>query len=176
MKEPVPPEPDWPRYSTRPFPPYRFLPGHHPHPRRSPQGHSYGLSEPRPPACRPEDWPGSDWYLYGVDLFNFSYWWECHEVFEGFWHAAGHHTEQGRFFQGLIQVAAANLKWFLGKPAPAMNLTRSALARLQTVPQVYMGLNVAAFIESIGVKFGRSGQTPVLIRLIFPSQPQNGPQ
>ena len=47
MIEPHPPDPAWPRYSTRPFPSYRFVPGKSPHPRRDPHGHSYGQPEPK---------------------------------------------------------------------------------------------------------------------------------
>src|SRR2546422_4985790 len=35
----------------------------------------------------PEEWWDSEWYLYGIDLYNYGHWWECHEVFEGLWHA-----------------------------------------------------------------------------------------
>ena len=83
----------WPRYSARPFPPYRFIPGNNPHPRRHPQGHSFGCPEPSPEPYRPEDWCQSEDYRFGIDLYNFAYWWECHEVFEGFWHAVGPKTE-----------------------------------------------------------------------------------
>jgi len=30
------------RYSSQDFPPYRYVPGLHPHPTNSPEGHSYG--------------------------------------------------------------------------------------------------------------------------------------
>ena len=96
-----------PRYTDRPFPTYRFVPGQSPHPRRDPQGHSYGQPEPTPPLFTPEEWWDSEWYLYGIDLYNHGYWWECHEVFEGLWHAVGPDSPQGQFLQALIQVAAA---------------------------------------------------------------------
>src|SRR3989441_5753773 len=74
-----------PRFTDRPFPAYRFIPGQSPHPRRDPHGHSYGQPEPTPPPFMPEEWWDSEWYLYGIDLYNYGYWWECHEVFEGLW-------------------------------------------------------------------------------------------
>ena len=52
-------------------------------------------------------------YLYAIDLYNYAYWWECHEVLEGLWRA-GQTTKQGNFFRALIQLAAANLKRSLG--------------------------------------------------------------
>src|SRR5262249_51448551 len=69
--EPQPPDPSWPRYSHRPFPSYRFIPGRSPHPRRDPQGHSYGQIEAEPVLLGPEQWRGADEYLYGIDLYNY---------------------------------------------------------------------------------------------------------
>jgi hypothetical protein len=150
MIEPHPPDPAWPRYSTRPFPSYRFVPGRSPHPRRDPRGHSYGRPEPQPATFSLDAWQQSEDYRYGIDLYNFAYWWECHEVFEGLWHAAGHDSDQGNFFQALIQLAAANLKRFLGNEQAAQKLARSGLTRLQALPQLYMGIDVIAFSEEYG--------------------------
>ena len=149
MTEPKPPDPNWPRYSTHPFPSYRFIPGQTPHPRRNPLGHSYGQPEPKPTPFPATKWQTSEDYLYGIDLYNFAYWWECHEVFEGLWHAVGHNSEQGNFFQALIQLAAANLKYFLGNPAAAQNLFRSGIIRLQNVPSSYMGIDVPRLTEML---------------------------
>lgn len=164
----LPPDPSWPRYSTRLFPPYCFVPGQSPHPRRDPKGHSYGQPEPRPPAFLPEEWWDSEWYLYGWDLYNFGYWWECHEVFEGLWHAVGPDTQQGQFLQALIQVAAANLKRLVNAPDPATTLARAALERLREFSGVYMGVNVTALREDVKNYFEGSHEKPALIRLVWP--------
>ena len=140
--EPSPANPDWPRYSSRPFPAYQFIPGSNPHPRRSPQGHLFGCPEPSPAPCRPDEWSQSEDYRFGIDLYNYSYWWECHEVFEGFWHAVGRKTEQGLFFQALIQLAAANLKHRMGEEAAAQHLWRATTHRLSTLPDLYMGIDL----------------------------------
>ena len=113
----------------------------------TPDGHSYDKPEPAPSAFRPEEWHQSEDYLYGIDLYNFAYWWECHEIFEGLWHAAGHNTEQGHFLQALIQLAASNLKRFLGNQQAAQNLLNSGLNRLQKTPKLYMGIDVATLTE-----------------------------
>ena len=176
MIEPHPLDPTWPRYSTRPFPSYRFLPGKSPHPRRNPLGHSYDQPEPKLLAFPPERWQQAEDYLYGVDLYNFSYWWECHEVFEGLWHAVGHHSEQGNLFQALIQLAAANLKRFLGNEQAVQKLARSGLARLQSLPQLYMGIDVIAFSEACRViSTPLASSTPYQIRLALepPASPVN---
>ncbi len=138
---------DRPRYSTRTFPTYRFIPGRTPHPRRHPGGHSFGLSEPRPRRFNHNEWSASEDYLYAMDLYNFAYWWESHEVFEGLWHVFGRSTQEGNFFQALIQLAAANLKHVLGHEAAVKNLTQRGLERLQKVPPRYMGVDTAAVAD-----------------------------
>ena|SRR5436309_6767235 len=157
-----------PRYSERPLPAYRFVPGQSPHPRRDPKGHSYGQPEPVPPAFSAEEWWDSEWYLYGIDLYNYRYWWECHEVFEGLWHAVGHDTQQGQFLQALIQVAAANLKRAVNATDPAETLSRAALERLQKFSGIYMGVDVRMLSEDVRAYFEGSGEKPALIRLVWP--------
>src|SRR5207245_9398720 len=65
LVEPAPPDPAWPRTSTRPFPPYRFVAGLNAHPRRDPKGHAYGQPETPPPYVAPERWREDETYLYG---------------------------------------------------------------------------------------------------------------
>ena len=110
-------------------------------------------------------WQTSDDYLYGIDLYNYAYWWECHEVFEGLWHAAGHGTEQGNFFQALIQFAAANLKRFTGNHRAAGNLVTSGIIRLQKTPKFYMGIDVARLAEDFQQPIVGSDFRAPLIRL-----------
>jgi uncharacterized protein len=165
VTEPQPLDPACPRYSARLFPSYRFLPGKNPHPRRDPRGHSYGQPEPKPAAFPPDAWHESEDYLYGIDLYNYAYWWECHEVFEGLWHAVGPDTEQGNFFQALIQLAAANLKRFLGNEQAAQKLARSAFARLQTLPHLYMGVAVMDLSGIVQDDLAHPGAARTLLRL-----------
>jgi uncharacterized protein len=163
--EPTPADPHLPRYSTRPWPAYRFVPGASPHPRRHPTGHSYGQQEPAPSALAPNQWQANDLYLFGVDLYNFAFWWECHEIFEGFWRAAGVKSEQGRFFHALIHVAAANLKGCMGRPSSADRLSKAALERFQVLPQMYMGLDVRMFERDVHAYANGFRVIPALIRL-----------
>lgn len=138
---------EWPRYTKRSLPAYRFLPGHTPHPRRHPQGHSFAQPDPQLRPFEPEQWMTSEDYLYGIDLYNWTYWWEAHEIFEAFWHAYGRNTPAGNFFQALIQCAAANLKRELGHEQATRNLVSRALSRLRECPVQYMGLETAAIAE-----------------------------
>jgi predicted metal-dependent hydrolase len=103
--------------------------------------------------------------LYGIDLYNFAYWWECHEAFEGLWHAAGHKTEQGNFFQALIQFGAANLKRFTGNHQAAGNLITSGIVRLQKMPKLYMGIDLASLTEDFREHMVGSDFRAPLIRL-----------
>ncbi|MBI4006737.1 MAG: hypothetical protein HY356_08705 [Gammaproteobacteria bacterium] len=45
------------RYSDRPFPPYRFIPGKTPHPTRDTEGHSYNKPAVHLASFDPVDWP-----------------------------------------------------------------------------------------------------------------------
>lgn len=163
--EPSPANQDWPRYSSRPFPAYRFVPGHRPHPRRHPQGHSFGCPEPSPAPCRPEEWFQSEDYRFGIDLYNFAYWWECHEVFEGFWHAAGRKTEQGQFFQALIHLAAANLKRFTHHPAAERSLLGKSTRLFSGLPDRYMGIDLAELRNSLTAALRQGLPHPLLMTL-----------
>lgn len=163
--EPGASDSEWLRYSSRSLPAYRFVPGVTPHPRRHPGGHSYGQPEPALSAPAPDQWQTSDAYLYGVDLYNFAFWWECHEVFEGFWCAAPK-TEPGCFFQALIHVAAANLKICMGSPASADRLSLAAFERFQTLPHIYMGIDVRGFERDMRAYVAGSREAPALIRLL----------
>lgn len=94
----------------RVFPPYTFVPGKTPHPINDPAGHSSGADPPKPDPFDPHHWEKSVDYLYGVDLFNYGYYWEAHEVWEGLWHVTGHDSEPGLFLKGLIKLTAAGVK------------------------------------------------------------------
>ncbi len=148
--EPAPPDPAWPRYSPRAFPPYRFVAGLNPHPRRDPRGHAFGTPELPPPSLAPGRWRENGEYLHGIDLYNYAYWWECHEALEGLWHLTGHRGPEAQFLQGIIQVAAANLKRHVEQLVGARRLGREAIARLASVgARAYMGLEIGPFIRAV---------------------------
>jgi hypothetical protein len=134
----------------RALPPYRFVPGLHPHPTRHPDGHSRGLPEPPVRHVAPDDWAVDAQYLFGVDLFNRRYYWEAHEAWETVWHACDRESTQGRFVQGLILVAAALLQWFMGSPEGLERQHAKARRHLEPAaaesPRSYMGLPLAAWL------------------------------
>lgn len=152
--EPIFNKPDLPRYSQRPFPPYRYLPFQTndplPHPRTDPAGHSFNEEEDYLPHFSPDDWRTCEPYLYGIDLFNDGYWWEAHEALETVWLAAGQKSTQcGKFVQGLIQLAGAQLKRFIDESRGAQSLTKSGVEKLSLVEGVYLGIVVAPFIDEV---------------------------
>lgn len=107
-----------PRYSSRPFPPYTYVPGSGtPHPVSDPRGHMHGHVVEAPSPLIPSRWQENETYLYAVDLFNHGYYWEAHEAWESLWHAAGRHGQVGDFLKGLIKLAAAGVKYREGNAA-----------------------------------------------------------
>ncbi|MGD9764865.1 MAG: DUF309 domain-containing protein [Candidatus Binatia bacterium] len=114
-----------------PLPPYRYVPGLHPHPVRDPAGHSYE-GQPRHihTAWDPAAWRSLDDWLLGVDQYNAFYFWEAHEAWERLWAAAPREATAARVLQGLIQVTAALLKIHLASLAGATALASAGTAKL----------------------------------------------
>lgn len=96
------------RYCQRPLPLYAHRPGHTPHPKKE-GGHSFGVSEPKSYPITQLNWRAHEDYLFGIDLYNAGYFWEAHVWWEAIWIATPHGLERD-FIQGLIKLAAANLK------------------------------------------------------------------
>lgn len=151
------------RYCSTPFPPYRYVPGEHPHPIAHPQGHSHrprGAPHPAVTHVPPERWRESEDYLYGCDLYNHAYWWEAHEAWEGLWQTCDKKAVQGRFLQGLIQAAACHLKIHMSSAAGVERLGPSSLDYLRGAASeistpTYMGLDLQNFIEALRSYFHR---------------------
>ena len=169
--EPSPPDPAWPRWSTAPFPRYRFIPGKSPHPRRDRAGHSHGIPDPRPERLDPRDWALSRTYLRGVDLFNYAYWWESHEAFEALWRGAGQRGPEAELFQGLIQIAASELKRWSGADGAARALAERGKARLASVPSPWFGLDVQSLVHDVEARMAGTRALPPLLRLDAPPLP-----
>ncbi len=163
--EPSPPDPAFPRDTRAVLPAYRYVPGLSAHPRRDPAGHSYGKSEPHADPLDPAAWAQSSVYLLGVDLYNFAYWWEAHECFEVLWHQTDKEGPLGNLLQGVIQIAAGNLKRFMDAESAAQKLGARGLARLGTVPSPYLGMNVRELEADARAYLAGEREKPALIRL-----------
>lgn len=155
------------RYTDRPFPAYRHLPGQTPHPTRDPDGHSYGQDEPDLPDLNVYDWRDCDDFLYGVDLFNEGYWWECHEVFEGLWHASGIGSEAAHVLQAVIQCAAAHLKASTDRPGGARRLLDHALRHAKWSGRRRLGLDLDALVRDTRAFLIVEGAEPAILRPEF---------
>lgn len=133
IEPPIEPPPRW---TDLPLPPYRHVPGLTPHPLRSPEGHSPGGFEVDLGdriAQFAHSWTACPAYLYGVDLFNQSYYWESHEAWEEIWNAVGHRSIVGRMLQGMIQVSAALLRFHVGSESGADRNFRKACRNFDVV-------------------------------------------
>lgn len=111
----------------------------------------YGQPEPSSTApLRSDQWRQNELYLYGVDLFNHGFWWEAHTAWEALWKEAPQHHVTRLFLQGLIQVAAAQLKRLEGKGRGADKLAAKGIEKLREMSRrcrgrPYMGLDLARF-------------------------------
>lgn len=127
---------------SRRFPAYAYLPnGGFPHPVRHPAGHSFGASE------EPLSWCNTnppEQFLWGVDLFNYCYYWEAHEAWEPFWQHVDRNSEEWAFLKAIILLAAAGVKVREGKHGPK----RRHLERAATL---LVRLNADVFTPAIGM-------------------------
>ena len=158
--QPIPFDISWNRYCPeKQFPLYRHIPGQTPHPLRDPNGHSYGLDENVKDAILSTDmWSENNTYLYGVDLFNFAYWWEAHEAWEGLWHQA--EDTYRLFLQGLIQISASLIKYHMRMLRPLRTLSIAGRDKLKKVlidcdesEVIYMGINLTEFLDLLDTFF-----------------------
>jgi len=154
------------RYTNRPFPSYRFVPGRSPHPVRDPDGHSYNQPPVQLASFSASAWQSCDEYLYGIDLFNHGYWWEAHEALEAVWVAAGRQTETGLFIQGLILIAVAYLKMFQGFNDVGRRMAEEGLDKMKQKQGVYLGIDVSVLRNAVKSYCSGNGQTPIIIELI----------
>lgn len=160
------PEPIWPEAGRlRPailFPPYRHVPGLTPHPIKDPKGHSYGKDHENFILCPPQQWREDEAYLFGIDLYHFSYFWESHEAWEAIWQQSEKSGVQGQFIQALIQNSAAQMKVHAAEPVGTRRLCRAVVKRLDFVEENakidangrYMGIDLAGLIEQTQRHYG----------------------
>lgn len=143
----------------RPFPRYAYVPGRTPHPTRDPDGHSYGVQLDLPEPPDPAEWRTCRDYLYGIDLFNYGYFWEAHEAWEGLWVACGRRGPTATYLQALINLAATGFKarWGSARGMRAnaettVRLFKSLASQLGSTKARYMGLDtrkLARYAEKI---------------------------
>ncbi len=141
-------DPSRERYTARPLPAYRHVPGRTPHPTLHPDGHSYGQAAGPLPDLNAAPWQDCAVYLYGLDLFNAGYWWECHEELEGLWHVARPGTPAGHALQTVIQCAAAHLKRLCGQVNGAKRLVEHAEPHATRAGACSLGLDLPGLVAA----------------------------
>ena len=146
----------YPRYSQRPFPPYRFIQGKNPHPLQDPQGHSYGQPSEDPKILNPDKWYENETYLFGADLYNYAFFWESHESFESLWKRQQKNDPARHLLQGLIMISGAFLKWHAKNQQGLESLYAGGIGHLQEVLDgntEFMGLNLMDHIAKLSNHF-----------------------
>ena len=90
-----------------------------------------------------------DAFAIGARLFDAGDFFEDHEAWEQRWKVAADATER-RFFQGLIQVAAAFHKLLVMRsPAPAQRLLARGIDKLEACPGLVADHDLASFCEQL---------------------------
>jgi len=138
------------RFTTTPFPSYSYVPGQQPHPTSHVDGHSYGHPEPVVENFNVEHWRECSTFLFGIDLFNASFFWESHEQWEAVWNSLGRTGIQADFIKALIKLAAAKVKLREGKAQGVERHARRALELFEGVGKEFeqlCGLKLASLCE-----------------------------
>ena len=93
-------------------------------------------------------------FAQGVDDFNALRFWEAHESWEAIWLVAPENEK--RFYQGLIQLAAAYHHMKRGTFRGAARLFQAALPRLSAYPEAFQHLDRAAAVAAAARHFGEA--------------------
>ena len=126
-----------------------------PHPRTNPEGHSYGEENGGGEGVHPltvDGWAANETYLFGVDLYNYAYWWEAHEQWELLWRMECRGSEIALFLRGLIQASASVLKLHQGNRRGSGQLFRRCQGNLLDGAggrERHLGIAVRSFIEHL---------------------------
>ncbi len=126
------------------LPDYTYVSGRHPHPTSDVRGHSYGV-EIEVDDFDPMRWDQCTSYLFGVDLFNYGFYWEAHEQWEAVWIRTGRRGDVSDFLKGLIKLAAAGVKAREGREIGVRRHARRAgqlFSRLKRSHAKMLGLDL----------------------------------
>lgn len=137
---------------ARSLPPYIFIPGQNPHPKKA-QGHMEGESDP---VARPLDPAGAhenEFLRYSLDLYNHGYFWESHVYFEALWNAHQREGDAADFLKGMIKLGAAGVKISIGQLESARGHFERARELFNKVRlsqgEVFLGFHLGHILEQI---------------------------
>ncbi|HXH75659.1 MAG TPA: DUF309 domain-containing protein [Bacteriovoracaceae bacterium] len=102
-----------------PFPPYIFVPGVNPHPKKE-GGHMEGEGDPVAPPVDPQRPQENRFLRYALDLYNHGYFWESHVYFEALWNAHKREGSIADLFKGMIKLGAGGVKLSIDQKAAAV--------------------------------------------------------
>ena len=152
------------RYSKTPLPKRQYVPGQGLHPDKDPNGPHIPKIPSSKMGFSVQLWKESEQYLYAIDLFNYQYFWEAHEVLEGLWVEVGRKTSTGIFIQGIIQVSAALLQKTQSNHKGAISLANKGLLKLDSKSGVFLGLKIDLFIKEVqSFLTGKLSQFPLIL-------------
>jgi hypothetical protein len=129
--------------ATKAFPPYVFVPGKNPHPKKS-GGHMEGEADPLVARIDPIYPEKSESFRYSLDLYNFGYFWESHVYFEALWNAHGRAGSIADFLKGMIKLGAAGVKIHLGQ-------NQSAIGHFIRARDLFVGVMNVEGPEFLGI-------------------------
>ena len=89
-------------------------------------------------------------------MYNFAYYWEAHEAWEGIWKTTERSDIPGAFLQGLIQISAALLKREMQVWGGVDRLSRAGMEKLRRVHSChncYCGINLGDFLTRLETIF-----------------------
>lgn len=136
----------------KPFPPYVFIPGVNPHPKKE-GGYREGIPEPVATQVEREHPEQNEFFNYALDLFNHGYFWESHVYFEALWNAHGRVGSAADFFKGMIKLGAAGVKVSLKQTSNAVDHYLRARELFSIVmdeeSEVFLGINLREIIQQI---------------------------
>jgi predicted metal-dependent hydrolase len=87
-------------------------------------------------------------YLECIRRYTAGEHWHAHEVLEDLWRATSD-PERRRFYQGIIQLAAAFVHAERGNMRGVQRLLAKAAAKLDAVSSPYLGIDVAGLLRAM---------------------------
>lgn len=86
-------------------------------------------------------------FFHGIELFNSQDFYDCHDTIEDIWLQESSDVQP--FLQGMIQSAVAFHHHGHGRWGAARTMLKLAIDKLQGYPDVYEGIQLGSFLESI---------------------------
>jgi len=133
------------------LPPYIFIPGVNPHPKKL-GGHMEGESDPIAPEINLNHPEQNIFFRYSIDLYNHGYYWEAHVYFEALWNAHKRVGSVADFLKGLIKMCAAGVKQLIDQTQNRDDHFQRACELFESVKKVegeiFLGFDLNELIRS----------------------------